>query len=83
MAKISISIPDELVSDLHAAAPQNVSAFVSAAIRHELDRQRLFGFLDELAEELGPVDEDEVARFNDIFSSIASKPKPRRTRSAS
>lgn len=72
MTKLSISIPDELAEDLRAVAPENVSAFVAAAVRHELDRRRLFGFLDELENELGPVDEDEVSSFNEKFSEIAA-----------
>ena len=72
MTKLSISIPDELADDLRAVAPENVSAFVAAAVRHELDRRRLFGFLDELENELGPVDEDEVSSFNEKISEIAA-----------
>jgi len=72
VTKLSISIPDELVEDLRAVAPENVSAFVATAVRHELDRRRLFGFLDELEGELGPVDEDEVSSFNAKFSDIAA-----------
>ena len=72
MTKLSISIPDELVDDLRTVAPENVSAFVATAVRHELDRRRLLGFLDELEDELGPVDEDEVSSFNEKFSEIAA-----------
>ena len=72
MTKLSISIPDDLVDDLRTVAPENVSAFVATAVRHELDRRRLLGFLDELEDELGPVDEDEVASFNVKFSDIAA-----------
>ena len=84
MTKLSISIPDELVEDLRAVAPENVSAFVATAVRHELDRRRLFGFLDELEGELGPVDEDEVSSFNEKFSDIAAATATSaKTRSAS
>lgn len=77
MAKFSISIPDELAGDLRDAAGDNVSAFVSAAVRHELDRRRLFAFLGELEGELGPPDEDEVAAFSAEFSrTAATKPVP-------
>ena len=72
MAKLSISLPDELVRDLRMVAHENVSAFVSTAVRHELDRRRLFAFLDELEDELGPADENEVAAFNEMFSGIAA-----------
>jgi hypothetical protein len=72
VAKISISIPDELARDLRAVARENVSSFVSAAVRHELDRRRLFAFLDELEDELGPADEHEVAAFNAMFSETTA-----------
>jgi hypothetical protein len=48
-----------------------VSAFVTAAVRHELDRRRLFAFVDELEDELGPADEAEVARYNELFASAS------------
>ena len=63
MAKLSISIPDDLVDDLRDLATSNVSAFVATAIRHEVDRRRLFGFLEELEQELGPADDAEVAYY--------------------
>jgi len=72
MAKLSISVPDEVVADLHTLAKDNVSAFVTTAIRHELDRRGLFGFLDELESDLGPPDEAEVAAFVDAFLQVAA-----------
>jgi post-segregation antitoxin (ccd killing protein) len=71
VTKLSVSLPDDLVQDLRAVAPDNVSAFVTAAVRHELDRRRLFAFVDELADELGPVDESEVAKYSELFASTA------------
>jgi hypothetical protein len=72
VAKLSISIPDELADDLRAVAHRNVSAFVSAAVRRELDRRRLFAFLNELEDELGPADEEEVAAFNVVLAQAAA-----------
>ena len=72
MTKLSVSLPDDLVQDLRALAHDNVSAFVTAAVRHELDRRRLFAFVDELADELGPVDEAEVAKYSELFASTAA-----------
>jgi hypothetical protein len=77
MAKLSVSVPDDVAAELRAKASANVSAFVSTAIRHELDRRRLVGFLDELEEELGPPDEDEVARYQAVFAeTFATTPSP-------
>ncbi len=78
MTKLSVSLPDDLVQDLRAVAHDNVSAFVTAAVRHELDRRRLFAFVDELADELGPIDEAEVARYSELFASTAAvTPEPK------
>lgn len=75
MAKLSVSVPDDLVNDLRGLAPGNVSAFVTTAIRHEIDRRRLFAFVDELDDELGPTDEDEIAVFMEALTSpMAAKP---------
>ena len=72
MAKLSVSLPDDLVQDLKAAAPDNVSAFVTTAVRHELDRRRLHAFVDELVDELGPSDEAEVARYGELFAATTA-----------
>ncbi len=76
MAKLSVSVPDDLVNDLRGLAGGNVSAFVTTAIRHEVDRRRLFAFLDEMDDELGPVDEDEVASFIEVFTQVADAGPP-------
>lgn len=81
MAKLSVSLPDDLVQDLRDVAHDNVSAFITVAVRHELDRRRLFVFVDELADELGPVDEAEVAKYSELFASTAAVPPERKTAS--
>jgi post-segregation antitoxin (ccd killing protein) len=72
VAKLSVSLPDDLVQDLKAVAPDNVSAFVAAAVRHELDRRRLHAFVEELVSELGPSDEAEVVRYSELFTASAA-----------
>jgi post-segregation antitoxin (ccd killing protein) len=76
VAKLSISVPDDLVEDLRGVVSGNVSAFVATAIRHELDRRRLFSFLEELDEELGPVDEGEIGYFVDVLAQTAQAGRP-------
>ena len=76
MAKLSVSVPDDLLDELRALASENVSAFVTAAIRQEVDRRRLYGFLDELDSELGPVDEEQVGYFMDVFAESARQAQP-------
>lgn len=76
MAKLSVGVPDALVDDLRALAGGNVSAFVTSAIAHELDRRRLFCFLEETDQQLGPVDEDEVGYFSDVSVQTAQSHEP-------
>ncbi len=72
VAKLSVSLPDDLVQDLKEVARGNVSAFVAAAVRNELDRRRLHAFVAELVDELGPSDEGEVARYSEMFAATAA-----------
>lgn len=86
--KLSISLPDDLFDELQVEGIDNVSAFVAGAIRHQLDRRRLLGFVAELEGELGAVDESAFTEFDTILadvlaaSSTAPKPSPRNRKSA-
>lgn len=71
VAKLSVSLPDGLVQDLKEVAQGNLSAFVTAVVRSELDRRRLHAFVQELVDELGPVDEAEVARYSEMLASAS------------
>jgi post-segregation antitoxin (ccd killing protein) len=73
VAKLSVSLPDDLVHDLKQVAHGNVSAFVAEAVTNELDRRRLHAFVQELVDELGPSDEAEVARYSAMFAEIAAE----------
>jgi post-segregation antitoxin (ccd killing protein) len=75
VAKLSVSLPDDLVLDLKEVAHGNVSAFVTAAVRNELDRLRLHAFVAELEEQVGPVDETEVARYSAMLAAASAATK--------
>ena len=70
VAKLSISIPDDLVRDLRQAARGNISAFVAEAVRAELDRRRLYTLVQELEDQVGPVDEAEVATYSAMLAEV-------------
>jgi hypothetical protein len=72
MAKLSVSLPDDLVQELRAVPPDDVNAFAAAAVRHELDRQHLHAFVEELVAELGPSEEAEVTRYSELFAASAA-----------
>lgn len=68
--KLSVSLPDDLYDELQVEGADNVSAFVAGAIRQQLDRRRLFGFVAELEEELGAVDEDAFTELDTMLGDI-------------
>lgn len=70
VAKISVSLDDELLAELKSAAGDNVSAFISAAVRRQLRRRDLAAFLAELEEELGPPTEEELAEAAADFDRV-------------
>ena len=67
MAKISVSLDDELLAELKEAAGNNVSGFIASAVRRQLRRKDLEGFLSELEQELGPPSQDELAEAAAAF----------------
>lgn len=68
VARLSVSLPDDLLRDLREVAQGNVSAFVAAAVRHELSRRQLQALVQELEEQVGPTDEAQVARFSAMLA---------------
>ena len=54
--KLSISIPSALVAAIRRrVGPRGLSGFIATAIEHELEREQLRSFLDELEDEQGAV----------------------------
>ncbi len=64
MARVNITVPDELL-DMARAAGLNISRLAAAALAEELDRRaklaELDAYLAELDGEFGPVPEPELA----------------------
>jgi post-segregation antitoxin (ccd killing protein) len=61
--KMSVTIPSDLAAELRARAGRgNVSAYVTDALVRQLEHDRLGDLLSELAEEHGPVTEEELAQ---------------------
>jgi len=72
MAKLSISIADDLAAQVRTrAGPRGVSTFAADAMRRELvrqkERERLGRLLDDLAAEIGPPDEDVIAEVDALW----------------
>lgn len=61
-AKLSITVPSALAAEIRKrVGARGVSGFVTRAIAHELEREQLTTYLDELDRELGPVPEEALA----------------------
>lgn len=55
-AKLSVSVPSDLADAVRRrVGPRGLSGFVTRAIAHELEREQLGAFLDELSQKHGPV----------------------------
>lgn len=61
--KLSVSVPGDLARSVRRrVGPRGLSGFVARALRHELEREQLGAFLEELEGELGPVPDDALTR---------------------
>jgi Arc/MetJ-type ribon-helix-helix transcriptional regulator len=78
MAKISVSLEDDLASALRHEAAGNVSQFVARAVQEALARAQMLRALDELDDELGPVDPAIQEEVDGLFAGLTAEPvKPR------
>lgn len=56
VAKLSVSVPSELAKAVRQrVGGRGLSGFVAKALAHELEREQLGSFLQEMDEELGEV----------------------------
>lgn len=77
-AKLSVTVDDQLVAQVRQlVGERGVSAFVSRAVRHELESERLALFLAELEAELGPPDPAMLAEAEAAFDRAEAKTPPR------
>ena len=61
-AKLSITVPRELATELRRrVGVRGVSGFVTRAIAHELEREQLSAYLEELDRAFGPVPHEALA----------------------
>lgn len=75
--KFSATMDAALLSEVKEhAGPRGLSAFVTVALQHELERVRLRELLDELARQLGLPDEDMVAEAVGALTALTSARVP-------
>jgi hypothetical protein len=61
-AKLSVSVPSELAKAVRRrVGARGLSGFVARAMAHELEREQLRGFLDELDQIHGAIPKTELA----------------------
>lgn len=63
VTKVSASLEDEVVEEMRRrVGPRGISAFLNAAAREKLQRERILALLDAMDDEHGPVDRAARAR---------------------
>lgn len=61
--KLSVSVPSDLARAVRRRiGPRGLSSFVARAMQHELEREQLGAYLEELDRELGPLPDDALTR---------------------
>jgi predicted transcriptional regulator len=83
MARVNITVPDELLEHARAAG-LNVSRFAAAALAEELDRRAKIAALDaylaETEAEFGPVPDNELQEAADWADGLVTgRPTTKRT----
>ena len=77
MARVNITVPDELLTQARAAG-LNVSRLAAAAVAEELDRRakiaELDAYLAELDAQLGPLGDQELAAAREWADQLTAGP---------
>ena len=85
MARVNITIPDELVDEARQQG-LNVSRLASSAVAFELDRLRKIAMLDvylaDMEAELGPISAEEQAEADEWVDRVLKGEPPKKRRSA-
>jgi hypothetical protein len=68
--KWSVSVDEELAARVEEhVSDRGLSGFVARAVEHELERDTLSAYLDELDKEFGEVPSELVERYNALWPS--------------
>jgi hypothetical protein len=68
--KWSVSVDEELAGRVEEhVGDRGLSGFVARAVEHELERDALGEYLDELDEEFGPVPPDLLEQYDALWQS--------------
>lgn len=66
----SVSVEEELASRVREhVGDQDLSGFVARAVENELERDLLDGYLRELDKKYGPVPEELIEHYDDLWPS--------------
>jgi Arc/MetJ-type ribon-helix-helix transcriptional regulator len=75
-ARVTVSLPEELVDAAHAAVAAgraaSVSAYVASALRDKLDRESVDDVLAEWVTELGPLTAEDEAWVEDALARMTA-----------
>ncbi len=76
--KISLTLDETLLSAARElVGPRGLSRYLNQALRHQLQRDRLAGLLDELEREVGPIDPSVMEEVRRAWPLAEEKPQRR------
>ncbi|MGH8905843.1 MAG: hypothetical protein ACRD0K_04865 [Egibacteraceae bacterium] len=71
VTRLSFSLDPGLAREVREhAGPRGLSAFITRAVRHERERERLGAYLAELEELIGPPDPELVAEYDALWRDL-------------
>ncbi len=80
VSKVSLSIDEDvLAAARERAGRRELSSYVTDALRHRLQRDRLGELLAEMEAESGPIPEDLMEEARQLWRGPDVAPKPRRS----
>jgi hypothetical protein len=78
--KVSLTLEEELVSEAReVGGARGLSGYVNRALRHQLQRDRITGFLAEVEQENGPIQPQVMEEVRRAWPAHGSKATARRS----
>ncbi|CAN5631316.1 hypothetical protein BH23ACT7_BH23ACT7_12550 [soil metagenome] len=79
VSKVSLSIDEDVLAEARdRAGRRELSSYVDAALRRQLQHDRLGDLLAEMEAESGPIPDEVLEEARQAWRGAAAKPRPRR-----
>lgn len=79
VSKVSLSIEEEVLAEVRErVGRRELSSYVTDALRHQLQHDRIGELLGDMEAESGPIPDDLMEEARQLWRGPAAAPKPRR-----